>query len=93
MVIALLGIAKRCLNFTGKVSDYMRKMSFLFYTYHFIWVVLLQYILYGIVGNKTGVLFIGTVLLSNLATFACCEISIRIPVLCFLTGTKYNPNK
>lgn len=93
MVIALLGLAKRYLNFTGKVSAYICKRSFLFYTYHFIWIVLLQYILYGIVGNKTGVLFIGTVLLSYLLTFACCEISIRIPVLCFLTGTKYNSPK
>ena len=25
--------------------------------------------------------------------FICCKISIRIPVLCFLTGTKYNENK
>lgn len=93
MVIALLGLAKRYLDFTGKVSDYMNKRSFLFYTYHFIWLVLFQYILYGIIGNKTYLLFIGTVLLSYLATFVCCEISIRIPVLRLLTGTKYHPNK
>ncbi len=93
MVIALLGLAKRHLDFTGKVADYMKKRSFLFFTYHFIWVVLFEYILYGIIGNKTFVLFIGTVLLSYSATFVCCEMSIRIPVLCFLTGIKYNPNK
>lgn len=93
MPIALLGMAKRYLNFTGKVSAYMNKRSFLFYTYHFIWVVLFQYGLYGIIGNKTCVLFIGTVGLSYPATFVCCEISIRIPVLRFLTGTKYTPNK
>ena len=91
MVIALLGVAKRHLNFTGKASAYMNKRSFLFYTYHFIFVVLFQYILYGIVGNKTCVLFIGTVVLSYLTTFVCCEISIRIPVLRFLTGVKQNP--
>lgn len=93
MVIALMGLAKRYLNCRGKTSDYMNKRSFLFYTYHFIWVVLFQYILYGFLGNKTFVLFIGTVLLSYLMTFICCEISIRIPILCFLTGTKYNANK
>ncbi len=93
MVIALLGLAKRYLNFTGKVLDYMNKRSFLFYTYHFIWLVLFQYLLYGMIGNKTCALFIGTVVLSYLATFVCCEISIRIPVMCFLTGTKYRPNK
>ena len=93
MVIALIGLAKRYLNFGGKTSNYMNKRSFLFYIYHFIWVVLFQYILYGFVGNKTVVLFIGSVLLSYLMTFICCEISIRVPGLCFLTGTKYNANK
>lgn len=88
MVIALIGLAKRYLNFKGKVSDYMNKRSFLFFTYHFIWVVFFQYILYGTFGNQTVILFIGTVVLSYLVTFICCEISIRIPVLCFLTGTK-----
>ena len=93
MVIALIGLAKRYLNFGGKTSNYMNKRSFLFYIYHFIWVVLFQYILYGFVGNKTVVLFIGSVLLSYLMTFISCEISIRVPGLCFLTGTKYNANK
>lgn len=93
MLIALIGLAKRYLNFSGKVSSYMSKRSFLFYIYHFIWVVLCQYILYNLIGNETFILFIATVFLSYLATFACCEISIRMPVLCFLTGTKYNTNK
>ncbi len=93
MVIALIGVAKRYLNFSGKISEYMNKRSFLFYVYHFVWVVLLQYTLYGFVGDNTFILFIGAVLLSYLGTFACCEISIRVPVLCFLTGTKYNTNK
>ncbi len=93
MVIALIGLAKKYLNFSGKVSNYMNKRSFLLYTYHFVWVVLFQYILYGMIGNYTFVLFVGTVLLSYFVTFVCCEISIRIPVLCFLTGTKYNSSK
>lgn len=92
MVIALVGLAKRYLNFNGKVSNHMRKRSFLFYTYHFIWVVLFQYLLYTIVGNHTFVLYVGTLLLSYFMTFVCCEISIRIPFLCFVTGTKYSPN-
>lgn len=93
MVIALIGLAKRYLDFNGRVSTYMNKRSFLFFTYHFIWVVLFQYILYGIIGNQTVILFVGTVLLSYFATFICCEISIRIRVMCFLTGSKYNANK
>ena len=93
MIIALIGLAKRYLNFNGKISDYMRKRSFLFYTYHFIWVVLFQYLLYAICGNHTFIIFISTLLLSYITTFVCCEISIRIPFLCLVTGTKYSPDK
>lgn len=93
MILALMGLAKGHLNFTGKVSDYMAKSSFLFYTWHFIWVVLLQYLLYKFVGNNTLVLFAGTVTASYLVTFICSEISIRTPFLCFITGTKYNKNQ
>ena len=93
MIIALLGLAKRFLSFSGNVSSYMSKRSFLFYTWHFIWVVLFQYMLYGMVGNHTVILFAGTLLLSYLMTFICCEICIRIPFLCLVTGTKYSSGK
>ncbi len=93
MIIALISLAKKYLNFSGKVSNYMNKRSFLFYIYHFIWIVLFQYLLYGIVGTSTAVLFVGTVILAYVVTFVCCEISIRIPFLCFLTGTKYGSKK
>ena len=36
------------------------KRSFLFYIYHFIWVVLFQYILYGFVGNTILKMYEGT---------------------------------
>jgi len=78
MVIALIGMAKQYLNFNGPISGYMKKRSFLFYSYHFIWVVLFQYLLYGMLGNQTFVLFVGTVVMSYVVTFICCEISIRI---------------
>ena len=93
MVIALPGLAKRYLNFDGSISNYMRTRSFLFYIYHYIWVVLLQYLLYEICGNRTFILFVGTMLPAYFMTFICCEISIRIPFLCFVTGTKYSPNE
>lgn len=93
MVIALIGLSKGHLNFNGKVSNYMRARSFQFYTYHFIWVVLSQYLLYRIFGNNTLILFFGTIVIAYFMTFVCCEISSRIPFLCFLTGTKYIPNK
>ena len=90
MTIALIGMAKKYLNFSGKVSDYMKKRSFLFYIYHFIWVVLSLYLLNTICAGHTCLIFIGTLLSSYFMTFACCEISIRIPFLCFVTGIKYS---
>lgn len=93
MIIALIGFAKRYLNRNGKATTYLNKRAFLLYIYHFIWVVSFQYILSSFVENNTAVLFIATVLLSYAMTFISCEISIRIPALCFLTGTKYRSNK
>lgn len=93
MIIALIGLAKKYLNSNGKVFTYMKTRSFMFYTYHFIWVILFQYLLYKIIGNQIFILFIGTVLCSYLMTFICCEISLRLPLLCFFTGTKYSLNK
>ena len=91
MIIALIGLSKRYLNFNGTIANYMKTRSFLFYIYHFIWVVLSQYLLHEIVGNNVFILYIGTLLLSYVMTFVCCEISIRMPVLCVLTGTRKNP--
>lgn len=93
MIIALTGIAKGYLNFTGKISAYMSKRSFLFYIWHFVWVVLFEYVLYKVIGNNTIMIFTGTVLISYLLTFICCEVSIRNPVLCYLTGNKYSSEK
>lgn len=93
MILALTGIAKKHLNFNGKISAYMSTQSFLFYIYHFIWVVLFQFLLYKFIGNRTLILFAGTVILSYITTFACCELTLRIPLLCFLTGTKPKPQK
>lgn len=88
MIIALIGIAKRCFNKSGKLSDYMKTRSFLLYIYHFIWVVAAQYLLHKAVGNNNAILFFGTVIIAYIMTFICCEISIRIPFLCTLTGVK-----
>ena len=86
MIIALLGLAKRYLDFSGKISGYMKERSFLFYIYHFVWVVAFEYLLYPIFSGNTFALYFGTAALSCLMTFVCCEISIRIPFLRALTG-------
>ncbi len=91
MITGLIGLAKRYLNLTGKVTAHFGRISFLYYIWHFIWVVLFQFILCRICGCDTPALFVGTVVLSLAVTLLCCEICVRIPVLCFLTGTRYSP--
>ena len=89
MTVGLAGLSKKHLNFTGKISAHISRISFQYYIWHFIWVVLSQYLLFRICGNNTFILCSGTLLMSLAATLLCSEISIRIPFLCFLTGTKY----
>ena len=81
MVIALMGLAKRYFDFRNKATAYMSRRSFSFYCWHFIWVVVFQYILYGTVGNRTVVLFVGTVILAYLVTFLWCEISVKLTLV------------
>ena len=87
MILALVGLSKRYLDFTGDIPRRMKSRAFLLYIYHFVWVAAFQYLL-SAAGGSTPLLFFGTVLLSYSATFICCEISLRSRVLCFLTAVK-----
>ena len=89
MISALFGLAKKYLNSGSKKSSHMSHISFEFYIWHFIWVVLFEYIIYSIANENSIIIFFGTILLSYIVTFVCCEISIRVPFLCFVTGVKY----
>lgn len=88
MLLAALGIGKRFLNFSDMVQRYMSQRSFLFYMLHFVWIVLFQYVFRNMLGQYTVLLFIVPVLIAYVTTFLCCEVCIRIPVLCLLMGTK-----
>ncbi len=81
MIAGLIGFSKKCLNFTGKVSAHMGMLSFRYYIFHFVWVVLFQYLLYRLCGNNTVILYGGTVILSLIITAVCCEIVGKIPFL------------
>ena len=81
MLIALIGIGKKYLDFSGKVSRYMSQRSFAFYILHYIWVILFQFLMFDICGNNTVLLYIVPILLAYSITFLCCEICIRIPLL------------
>ena len=88
MILALIGNGKHVLNQSGKVANYLSQRSFLFFSIHFLWIVLFQYWLSGLVGHNTIAAYFVPVLCAFPATFACAEIAYRIPVLSFLMGAK-----
>lgn len=77
MVVALLGMGKRYLNFSGNVSGYLSQRSYAFYIFHYIWVVLFQYVMSDMCGGNTTLLYIAPVCLAYSATLLCCELWIR----------------
>ena len=84
MINAMIGTGKRYLNFNGKVSKYMSKMSYTFYIFHFIWVVLFQYLLFYVCGDNIFLLYVLPVFLAYGATLLCCEICNRVSFFSFL---------
>lgn len=84
MMTSLLGIGKRYLNFNRKISKYMSKRSYTFYIFHFIWVVLFQYLLFHVYNDNIILLYVFPVLLAYGTTLLCCEICNRIPFFSFL---------
>lgn len=78
MINSLIGMGKRYLDFSGKASKYMSQRSYTFYIFHFIWLILFQYLLSDICDSNTFLLYVLPVLLAYGATLACCEICSRI---------------
>ena len=88
MILALIGIGKDSLDFTGKVSTYMSQRSFPYFSFHFVWIVLFQYMFAGVLRDHIVLLYIVPVIMAFIVTMLCSEICLKIPILCFLMGTK-----
>lgn len=84
MINSFLGIGKRYLNFNGKISNYMLKNSYTFYIFHFIWVVLLQSLLFHVCSGNIILLYVLPVIFAYGATLLCCELCNRITFFSFL---------
>jgi len=89
MLLALLGLGKKFLDVRGRVTDYFSRRSFPFFSFHFIFVVVLQYLLAGCFRENTFLLYLLPIVGAYILSFICAGICIRIPALCFLTGMKY----
>lgn len=93
MILALLGIGKKRLDFKGKASSFMSRTSFAYFSFHFIWIVLFQYWFSdAFIGNIVLLYFI-PVLVSYAVTFFCSIVSFKIPFLSFLMGAKSDRKK
>ena len=88
MILALIGIGKRYLEFDGKMTAYFRERSMLFFALHFLPVILMQYCLAGAFYDNPVLMYFVPVILSYVLTFVLCEIAARIPPLAFLLGAK-----
>ena len=93
MMLGLIGIGKSKLDKKNKVSEYMSRRSFPYFTLHFVWIVLFQFWFGGAFGNNTFLLFIIPIICAYAATMICSEICLKVPILCFLMGTKANEKK
>ncbi|MCR5816115.1 MAG: acyltransferase [Ruminococcus sp.] len=93
MILALIGTGKSRLDCDSRVTRFMSQRSFAYFSLHFVWVVLFQYLLADAFGGSIVLLYMIPMLCAFAATFICTEVFVRVPVLCFLTGTKPVHNK
>jgi hypothetical protein len=88
MILSLIGVGKKSLVLTGKVTAYLSKRSILFFSLHFIGIVLFQMWFAKLFEGNPLLLYAVPILPAYVATFLCSEIAARIPLLSFLMGSK-----
>ena len=88
MLLALMGLGKKHLDLSSSVSAYMSGRSFAFFAFHYIWLVIFQYAFADILAGSTALLFIVPSACAYIASFACGEVCVRLPLLSFLMGCK-----
>ena len=88
MILALIGAGNSWLDKSGKASSYMAGRSFAFFSLHYVFVVLFQYLFANVFKGNTFLLFLIPVAASYALTFISVELFVRVPLLSFLTGVK-----
>jgi surface polysaccharide O-acyltransferase-like enzyme len=86
-VLALTGLARHYLNFTGKITGYLVKSSFGVYLFHQSWIVVIGYFVIRLIGSPGAqypLLLLGAIIM----TFLTYEIVRRIPPLRWMFGLK-----
>lgn len=91
-ILTILGYGRDFFNQRNRITKYLTSHSFLFYIFHFMWLVLFQFYLSKFMIN-TAILFIVSVLGTFFMTFLTSEIIFRIPGVNLLFGVKKNTRK
>ncbi len=86
-ILALLGLARRYLNFQNKLTDYFSKSSFAVYVFHQTWIVAAAYYTFTVTNNAV-VQMLAILCTSVAATFASYELCKRIAITRFLFGIR-----
>ena len=89
MLLGLIGMGKKHLEFRGRASAYLSKISMAFFGLHFVIVVLMLYVFAGIFKGNIVLMYFVPVITSYILTFVFSDIFMRVPALCFLIGGKY----
>lgn len=79
-ILTVLGFAKNSFYQHNKITEYLSKISFWFYIFHYIWLTAFQFY-FSRYTDKFVILFFVPVILAYLATFAACEVIRRLKKL------------
>jgi surface polysaccharide O-acyltransferase-like enzyme len=86
-ILAILGLARHYLNFSGKITGYLSKSSFGIYIFHQSWIVITAFFIFRATDNPA--LQIPSIFLSSIIlTYATYEICRRISVLRWMFGLR-----
>lgn len=91
-ILTLLCFGRELISKSRKTAKRLTENSFQMYIFHFVWVVVFEYLFSGVTENN-AVIFLSTVICSYIATFLTAEAVNRLPVVSRLFGKKRKTNK
>ena len=86
MILGLIGIGGTSFNQNNKVTQYLTHISYPFFSFHFLFVVLFQSVFANVFQGNTVLLYAVPVVLSYAATIICSQIALAVPVLRLFLG-------
>ena len=86
-ILTIIGFARIGFNQNNKLTHFFTKYSFLFYIFHFMWLVMIQYYLIQYT-NHVVTIYIVSILLGYIFTIPTCVLVANIPIIRSLFGIK-----